>query len=107
MRRVALIYNPVSGQYSARRATVIPDALAMLRSAGIEAEALETNAPGSAGVRAEEAIRRGCDTILACGEMAPFTRFCSVWWALPLRWAWSPWARPMRWLRIWAWANLH
>lgn len=67
MRRVALIYNPVSGQYSARRATVIRDALAMLRSAGIEAEALETDAPGSAGARAEEAMQRGCDTILACG----------------------------------------
>ena len=67
MRRVALIYNPVSGQYSARRATVITDALALLRSAGIEAEALETNAPGSAGARAEEAILRGCDTIFACG----------------------------------------
>jgi diacylglycerol kinase (ATP) len=67
MRRVALIYNPVSGQYSARRATVIRDALAMLRSAGIEAEALETDSPGSAGAHAEDAMRRGCDTILACG----------------------------------------
>lgn len=67
MRRVALIYNPASGQHSARRATVIPDALAMLRSAGIQAEALETDAPGSAGARAEEAMQRGCDTILACG----------------------------------------
>ena len=67
MRRVALIYNPVSGQHSARRATVIPDALAMLRSAGIQAEAIETDAPGSAGARADEAMQRGCDTILACG----------------------------------------
>jgi len=67
MRRVALIYNPVSGQRSRIRTTVIEDALAVLRRAGIEAEAQETYAPGSAGTQALEAISRGCDTILACG----------------------------------------
>jgi diacylglycerol kinase family enzyme len=46
---------------------VIDDALAALRKAGVEAEALETMAPGSAGALAEEAVLRGCDTILACG----------------------------------------
>ena len=67
MRRVALIYNPASGQHSRGRRAAIDKALAVLRSAGVEAEALETLAPGSAGVQAEEAARRGCDTILACG----------------------------------------
>jgi YegS/Rv2252/BmrU family lipid kinase len=67
MRRVALIYNPVSGQYSSGRRGAIDKALAILREAGVEAEALETSAPGSAGVLAQEAVRRGCDTILACG----------------------------------------
>jgi YegS/Rv2252/BmrU family lipid kinase len=67
MRRVALIYNPVSGQHSKRRAAILPDALAALHGAGIETEVLETNGPGSAGACAQEAIRRGCDTILALG----------------------------------------
>jgi YegS/Rv2252/BmrU family lipid kinase len=67
MRRVALIYNPASGQHSSRRQAAIDKALAVLRSADIEAEALETLAPGSAGAQAEAAVRRGCDTIIACG----------------------------------------
>jgi len=67
MRRAALIYNPASGQHSRGRRTAIDNALAILREAGVEAEALETSAPGSAGVLAEDAVRRGCDTILACG----------------------------------------
>jgi len=67
MRRVALIYNPASGQDSPRRKAVVEDALALLRGEGIEAHALETNAPGGAGALALEAARQGCDTILACG----------------------------------------
>jgi YegS/Rv2252/BmrU family lipid kinase len=67
MRRVALIYNPASGQHSPGRSTAIDKALAVLHQAGIEIEALETNAPGSAGELAEAAMRRGCDTVLACG----------------------------------------
>ena len=67
MRRVALIYNPVSGQHSNGRRAAINKALAVLREAGIEAEALETIGPGSAAAQAEEAARRGCDTIIACG----------------------------------------
>jgi diacylglycerol kinase family enzyme len=67
MRRVALIYNPASGQESPRRHAVIDGALGLLRRAGIEADAFKTDAPGGAGVLAQEAMRRGCDTILACG----------------------------------------
>ncbi len=67
MRRVALIYNPASGQYSARRAEVVRKVLSELRKAGIEAEALETNAPGSARTLAASAVRHGYDTILAGG----------------------------------------
>lgn len=67
MRRVALIYNPASGQHSRSRKTVIDNALSVLRRAGVEAEALETIAAGSAGAQALEAVSRGCDTILACG----------------------------------------
>lgn len=67
MRRVALIYNPASGQHSANTHAAIDKALTVLRHAGVKAEALETLAPGSAGTLAEESVRRGCDTILACG----------------------------------------
>jgi diacylglycerol kinase family enzyme len=67
MRRAALIYNPASGQQSARRAAIIASALTILRSAGVEAHSIETSAPGSAGALAVEAVRQGCDTILACG----------------------------------------
>ena len=67
MRRVALIYNPASGQHSIGRRAAVDKALAVLRAAGVEAEALETTAPGSAGELAKDAMWRGCDTILACG----------------------------------------
>ncbi len=67
MRRVALIYNPASGQVSARRSAAIESVLAVLREAGIEAEALETHAPGSARALARAAVRGGYDTVLACG----------------------------------------
>ena len=62
-----LIYNPASGQYSSRRAAVVRDVLAVLHKAGIEADALETNAPGSASILAKAAMRNHYDTILACG----------------------------------------
>ena len=67
MRRVALIYNPASGQHSSRRGAMVDKAVAALREAGVETEKLETYAPGSAGTLAREAGARGCDTIIACG----------------------------------------
>jgi YegS/Rv2252/BmrU family lipid kinase len=67
MRRVALIYNPQSGQYSSRHAASLQAALKLLREAGIEAEALETDGPGSAKTLATAAVRNGFDTLLACG----------------------------------------
>jgi YegS/Rv2252/BmrU family lipid kinase len=67
MRRVALIYNPASGQYSARRHAAVGEIQAILYEAGVEAEAFETGAPGSATSIAEQAVREGFDTILACG----------------------------------------
>jgi diacylglycerol kinase family enzyme len=46
---------------------LIDKALAVLGEAGVEAEKLETNAPGSAAILARDAAMRGCDTIIACG----------------------------------------
>jgi YegS/Rv2252/BmrU family lipid kinase len=67
MRRVALIYNPASGQYSARRDAAVGKIKAVLREAGVVAEAFETGAPGSAMALAGQAVREGFDAILACG----------------------------------------
>ena len=67
MRRVALIYNPASGQKSGRRGSYIQSALAVLREAGIDAEALETHAPGSGKSLALASVRQGFDAVLACG----------------------------------------
>jgi YegS/Rv2252/BmrU family lipid kinase len=67
MRRVALIYNPASGMNSNGHASWFDDALAVLREAGVEAEVLATRAPGTGGDLAQEALRQGCDTIIACG----------------------------------------
>jgi diacylglycerol kinase (ATP) len=67
MRRVALIYNPASGQRPRRRAALIADVCAVLRGAGVEVELIATQSVASAGAQAQQAIREGCDTILACG----------------------------------------
>jgi diacylglycerol kinase (ATP) len=67
MRRVALIYNPASGQRPKRRAARIAKVLAVLHGAGIEVKVIATESPESAGVQAQEAASQGCDTILACG----------------------------------------
>jgi YegS/Rv2252/BmrU family lipid kinase len=67
LRRVALIYNPASGQYSGRRAAAVHDAADVLRTAGVEAIAFETDGPGSGTRRAREAAEQGCDAVIACG----------------------------------------
>jgi len=67
MRRVALIYNPASGQHSSRRASSIENVKAVLHKAGIEADSLETHAPGSGKALAVAAVRQGHDTVIACG----------------------------------------
>jgi diacylglycerol kinase (ATP) len=67
MRRAALIYNPASGQYSARRMAAVGKALAVLRAAGVAVEAHETKEAGEATLCAHRALNDGCDAVLACG----------------------------------------
>ena len=67
MRRVALIYNPASGQRPKKRAARIADVVAVFHNAGIEVKVIPTDSPDSAGALALEAISDGCDTIFACG----------------------------------------
>jgi YegS/Rv2252/BmrU family lipid kinase len=67
MRRVALIYNPMSGPRPVRREKVIAAVVQVLEGAGVDVRVLPTTAPESAGLLAQEAIAAGCDTVLACG----------------------------------------
>lgn len=67
MQRVALIYNPASGQQPKRRAARIARAITVLKGAGLEVETVATHSPESAAEQAQQAVREGCDTILACG----------------------------------------
>lgn len=67
MNRVALIYNPASGQHPNGYLAAVESAVAVLQEAGVEAEMLGTQGPGTAGELARLAAARGCDTVLACG----------------------------------------
>ncbi len=67
MRRIALIYNPASGQYSARRTEAVRKAVEVFRAGGVAAESLLCEAPGGATMHSRDAVRRGCDAIIACG----------------------------------------
>ena len=67
MRRTALIYNPASGQYSARRLAVLGQLRRVFEEAGVEAEAFESDAPGGAVELAAKVVREGYDSVIACG----------------------------------------
>src|SRR5438105_894777 len=67
MRRIALIYNPASGQNPHRRAAIIGPIRKLFEQAGLEVTAIGTSSPQDAGVLAEKAIEQGCDTVIACG----------------------------------------
>jgi diacylglycerol kinase (ATP) len=67
MQKIALIYNPASGQHSLRRKAAIQRALDVLRDAGMTAEAFTTSGAGSATGQAQHAIDAGFDTVIACG----------------------------------------
>jgi diacylglycerol kinase (ATP) len=67
VRRAALVYNPASGQYSARRGAAIQDALDVMRSAGVETEEFQTDSAGGGVDCTRRAIDAGCDAVIACG----------------------------------------
>src|SRR5271166_325099 len=67
MRKAILLYNPLSGR---RRGRPLPDveaALAVLRSAGVEASAAPTRAASDATDQTRQAMAEGCDAVFACG----------------------------------------
>jgi len=67
MRKVVLLYNPIAGKNRERRHADVETAAGVLRAAGLQAEPVETRAPGSAGAQAQEAVNAGYDTVVACG----------------------------------------
>lgn len=66
-RRVAVIDNPASGHFSSRRKSTLRATLAGLQRAGVEAEHLMIDGPGSGAALARAAMGRGCDAVLVCG----------------------------------------
>lgn len=67
MRKVALIYNPISGQHSEARQRRFDAVLRTLREAGIHVDAWQTDAPDAGARLARKAVTEGYDTVLACG----------------------------------------
>jgi YegS/Rv2252/BmrU family lipid kinase len=67
MRKVVLLYNPLSGRRERQRSTRVQAAAAVLRAAGITVEVAATQAAGAAARQVAEAERAGCDTVFACG----------------------------------------
>jgi len=65
MRRIVVIQNPISGL--PKRHGLVPAFLEGLGAAGAEVELRRTEAPGHATELAEEACRKGCDTLVAIG----------------------------------------
>jgi diacylglycerol kinase (ATP) len=65
MRKATLLYNPNSGRK--RREAELDQALAMLRSAGVQAEMVVTRSSDEATAQARYAVATGSDTVFACG----------------------------------------
>lgn len=67
IRNAAIVYNPTSGRSRSRRLHAIENAARIMREAGIDAGLLPTTCAGSATELARDAVRRGCEMIVACG----------------------------------------
>lgn len=67
MRKVVLLYNPLSGSRHNRRLADVKAVELVLRSAGIEVIVAPTQAASGTAAQVNEAIAQGCDTVFACG----------------------------------------
>jgi YegS/Rv2252/BmrU family lipid kinase len=67
MRKAIVLYNPLSGRRRKHRLADVEAVLAVLRNAGVEAQAAATRPGPETSEQAREAIASGCDTIFACG----------------------------------------
>jgi diacylglycerol kinase (ATP) len=66
-RSALVLYNPSSGRHPGARAAAVASVVSELRSAGVTASAEPTSGPGTAASQAAEAIRSGCEALIACG----------------------------------------
>jgi len=67
MRRVALLYNPISGSRRKHRLTDVETVKSILQAAGVEVDVAPTRAASDAAAQVRMAVREGFDTIVACG----------------------------------------
>jgi diacylglycerol kinase (ATP) len=67
LKNAVLIFNPLAGVRSNRRARQIREAVAALRSVGIVADLRATSCPGDGRQLAREAVKSGCDLVVVCG----------------------------------------
>lgn len=67
MRRIALLYNPVSGGRRRKRAADVEAAAKVFRRHDVEVRVIATEAVGSAGQQAMEAIHSGAESVICCG----------------------------------------
>ena len=67
LRNALLIHNPNAGYGGSRRRRLLDEARRILSRGGIEAELLETRAPGDATVMAQRATTEGRQLVIACG----------------------------------------
>src|SRR5438477_3586260 len=67
MRKAAVLFNARSDGRRKRRESDLREILKILSEAGVEAELVRTQSSADAAEQARQAIRNGCDTVLACG----------------------------------------
>jgi len=67
LKKVLLLYNPLSGQKRERRVELIARIAEIFAAAGLDVEKCATTHPGSAIDQTENAVNAGFDTIMACG----------------------------------------
>lgn len=67
MRKVLLLYNPLSRRQESRRLAKVNAVASILRRARIEVQVAATQAAGAAARQVAEAVHTGYDTVFACG----------------------------------------
>jgi len=67
MRKVVLLYNPLSGGRRRHRQRDVQAVLSVLKAAHIEVSVSATSSALDTGIRSQAAVASGCDAVFACG----------------------------------------
>ena len=67
MRKAVVLHNPSAGKRSERRRKEVEAVVSVLRAGGVEVLAEATQGAAESAEQANQAVARGCDTVLACG----------------------------------------